>query len=141
MAIEPAFVMTALIGEDSEIAEILEAPLVKSLVLQIPANVMAKHGFKHPMGDDWRGIHDIDPGKLPREKIVWLLKETNVDALRKIFPCGTPKEIARIYKGYADAGMRVPKMIDYGGMAGTKFAVRSAKNVREAEDELLRLVG
>jgi phthiodiolone/phenolphthiodiolone dimycocerosates ketoreductase len=31
--------------------------------------------------------------------------------------------------------------MDYGGMAGLKFAARSAQKVREAEDELLRLVG
>ena len=36
--------------------------------------------------------------------------------------------------------MRVPKMLDYGGMAGLKYAAASADKVREAEDELLRLV-
>jgi phthiodiolone/phenolphthiodiolone dimycocerosates ketoreductase len=70
-----------------------------------------------------------------------MLKKTDVEAIRKIIPCGTPQQVARKLKGFADAGMRVPKIMDYGGMAGLKFAARSAQKVREAEDELLRLVG
>ena len=34
----------------------------------------------------------------------------------------------------------MPKILDYGGMAGLKFAARSPQKVREAEDELMRLV-
>jgi len=37
--------------------------------------------------------------------------------------------------------LRVCKILDYGGMAGLKYAARSAQKVRDAEDELLRLVG
>jgi phthiodiolone/phenolphthiodiolone dimycocerosates ketoreductase len=35
----------------------------------------------------------------------------------------------------------VPKILDYGGMAGLRFGARSAQKVRDAEDELLRLTG
>ena len=35
----------------------------------------------------------------------------------------------------------VCKILDYGGMAGLKYAARSAQKVREAEDEIARLVG
>ena len=44
-------------------------------------------------------------------------------------------------KDYCDAGLRVPKLLDYGGMAGLKYGAASAAKVREAENELLRLVG
>jgi phthiodiolone/phenolphthiodiolone dimycocerosates ketoreductase len=44
-------------------------------------------------------------------------------------------------KGYVEAGLRVPKLLDYSGMAGLRFAARSAEKVRKAEDELMRLVG
>jgi phthiodiolone/phenolphthiodiolone dimycocerosates ketoreductase len=70
-----------------------------------------------------------------------MLKKTNVEAIRKIIPCGTPQEVARRLKGFVDAGMRVVKVMDYGGMAGLKFAARSAQKVRETEDELMRLAG
>jgi hypothetical protein len=35
----------------------------------------------------------------------------------------------------------VPKILDYSGMAGLKFAARSPAKVQEAEDEFMRLVG
>ena len=40
-----------------------------------------------------------------------------------------------------DAGLRVPKILDYGAMAGLDYAATSAENVRAAEDELIALCG
>jgi phthiodiolone/phenolphthiodiolone dimycocerosates ketoreductase len=140
MAIVPAFIITCLIGDDDELAEILEAPLVKAFVLQIPARVMKDHGFDHPLGDDWRGIQDINPGLLSREKILAMLEKVDPESILAIVPHGSPKKIARIVKDYTDAGLRVPKILDYSGMAGLKFSARSVQKVREAEDELMRLV-
>jgi phthiodiolone/phenolphthiodiolone dimycocerosates ketoreductase len=37
--------------------------------------------------------------------------------------------------------MRVFKVMDYGGMAGAKYAAKSAEKVRQVEDEVLRLCG
>jgi phthiodiolone/phenolphthiodiolone dimycocerosates ketoreductase len=140
MSIVPAYIWTCFIGDDAELAEIFEAPLIKAYVLQIPASVMRARGFEHPLGDGWRGFQDINPAVLPRERIVAMLKEVRTEALLSIVPHGTPRQIANILTGYIDAGLRVPKILDYGGMAGMKFAARSAQKVREAEDELMRLV-
>jgi len=141
MAIVPSNIQTCLIGNDeAELAEILNAPLIKAWVLQPSAEDMRKFGFEHPLGTNWRGYQDINPEVLPRERILDMLKKTNVEAIRKIIPCGTPKEVARRLKGFVDAGLRVVKILDYGGMAGLKFAARSAEKVRATEDELMRLV-
>jgi phthiodiolone/phenolphthiodiolone dimycocerosates ketoreductase len=142
LAIVPASIQTCLIAyDDAELAEILNAPLIKAWVMQPSAQALREFGFEHPLGESWRGYQDINPAVLPRERILDMLKKTNVEAIRKIIPCGTPQEVARRLKGFVDAGMRVVKVMDYGGMAGLKFAARSAQKVREAEDELMRLVG
>jgi phthiodiolone/phenolphthiodiolone dimycocerosates ketoreductase len=141
MAIVPAFIITCLIGDDAELAEILDAPLVKAYVLMIPAAVMRQNGYEHPLGDDWRGYQDIDPGVLTRGKILAMLEKVDVQSILDIVPHGTPKQVARIVKGFCDAGLRVPKILDYSGMAGLEYAASSAQKVREAEDELMRLVG
>ena len=141
MAITPATVNFCLIGDDAELAEILQAPLVKSLVMQIPAEVLRERGFKHPLGDDWRGMQDIDPGKLPRERIVDMLARVEPEAILSVVEHGSPEQIARKYKAYAEAGMRVAKLLDYSGMAGAKWAASSAAKVRAAEDALMRLTG
>ena len=141
MAIVPGLISACLIGDYQELAEILQAPLVKAFVLQLPAELLRAHGFDHPLGNSWRGIHDLDPGLLTRERIISLLTNIDVQSILAVVPHGTPKEIARVFKGYADAGMRVPKILDYSGMAGSKFVARSAEKVRAAEDELMQLVG
>ena len=133
--------MTCLIGDDDELADILQAPLVKAILLQISALELRKFGHSHPMGEQWRGYQDIDPGVLTRERILDFLDQVDPQAILDLVPHGTPKQVAGIVKTYCDAGLRVPKILDYGGMAGLKYGALSAAKVREAEDELLRLVG
>ena len=140
-AIVPAYIQTCLIGDDAELARILEAPLVQALIMQIPADVLRERGFAHPLGEDWRGYQDINPAVLTRERILAMLKKFEPEALLAVTPHGSPQQVARIVKDYVDAGLRVPKILDYGGMAGLQYAAASAQKVREAEDELLRLVG
>lgn len=141
MAIVPAFIQTCLIGDDAELAKILDAPLVKALIMQISAEILAARGFKHPLGENWRGYQDIDPRVLNRERIVAMLDKVEPEMLLAVTPHGTPQQVARIVKDFCDAGLQVPKILDYSGMAGLKFAAASAQKVRAAEDELLRLVG
>jgi phthiodiolone/phenolphthiodiolone dimycocerosates ketoreductase len=141
LAITPACFVMCLIGDDAELAQILQAPLIKSYLLQVRGDFLRRCGFAHPLGEGWKGIHDIDPSVLTRERILALLEKVEPEMILAVLPYGTPKRIAEILKAYVDAGVRVPKMLDYGGMAGLGFAARSAQKVREAEDELLRLVG
>jgi phthiodiolone/phenolphthiodiolone dimycocerosates ketoreductase len=127
--------------DDAELAEILDAPLVKAFLLQVSAQELDKRGFEHPLGADWGGYQDINPAVLPRERILRLLEKARPEMLVSMIPTGTPAQIARRLKAFVDAGLRVPKIMDYSGMAGLKFAARSGAKVRETEDELLRLAG
>ncbi len=135
----PAITFISLIGDEGEVEEMLRQPMVKSIILMLTAADLRQFGYDHPMGPDWRGIQDFDPVRLSREKIIAFCDALDVQAIRDIFPVGTPKDVARKFKGMADAGMRVFKVMDYGGMAGAKFAAKSAAKVREVEDEVLRL--
>ncbi|RAV07054.1 LLM class flavin-dependent oxidoreductase [Mycolicibacterium sp. GF69] len=141
-AITPCFIQVCLVGsDDAALADILDAPLVKSFLLQVSAEVLHKAGFAHPMGDNWRGYQDIDPAVLTRERIVEFLDRVEPEMILAMVPHGTPKQLARVIKDYVDAGLRVPKVMDYGAMAGLRYAAQSAENVREVEDELMNLCG
>jgi phthiodiolone/phenolphthiodiolone dimycocerosates ketoreductase len=141
-AITPCFIQICLMGrDDAALAEILEAPLVKSFLLQVSAEMLRGLGFDHPMGQDWRGFQDIDPHVLTRERIIDFLDGVRPEMLLAAVPHGTPKQVAHIVKDYVDAGLRVPKIMDYGAMAGLQYSAVSAQHVREAEDELMRLCG
>jgi phthiodiolone/phenolphthiodiolone dimycocerosates ketoreductase len=139
-AIVPAFIITCLLGDEAELAEMLEAPLVKSILLLITAQELRRFGHEHPMGPEWRGYQDINPGILTRERIIEFCANVDKQAILDLVPCGTPKQVAQKVKGFCDAGLRVFKVIDYGGMAGLKFGATSAAKVRETEDEVLNLV-
>jgi len=142
MAITPCFIQVCLIGKNEDaLAEILQAPLVKAFLLQVSAETLHGFGFEHPMGDGWRGFQDIDPAVLTRERIIAYLHNVQPEMILAVVPHGTPREVAKIIKAYVDAGLRVPKILDYGAMAGLKYAESSAANVRAAEDELLQLCG
>jgi phthiodiolone/phenolphthiodiolone dimycocerosates ketoreductase len=140
MAIVPASPQICLIGDEGEIEEMLRAPMVKAIILMITAQDLAPFGYEHPMGPDWRGIQDFDPFKLSREKMLRFCDDMDPQSIRDVLPVGTPKQVAQKLKGYCDAGMRVFKLFDYGSMAGLKFGAASAQKVRDAEDELLRMV-
>ena len=83
------------------------------------------------------------PGKgLPFDRFM-ALAGPHTRLLLDTGPCtfggSDPAEVAAKFKGLADAGMRVFKVMDYGGMAGLKYGARSAEKVRAVEDEVLRL--
>ncbi len=140
MAITPAITQIALIGDDAELEEMLEAPLVKSIILMVTAKDLKQFGYDHPMGPKWRGILDFNPTVLHRQRIIDFCNEVDTQAIRDIFPCGTPQQVAQKLKGFVDAGMRVYKILSYGGMAGLKFGASSDERVRATEDALQALV-
>ena len=70
----PRIIQICLIGDDDEMAEMLEAPLVKSIMLMLTAEDLREFGYEHPMGPTWRGYQDIDPGMLTRERIIAVLR-------------------------------------------------------------------
>ena len=140
MALMTPFISVALIAyDDAELARILDAPIVKSLVMQIPAKAMRRAGYAHPLGDEWRGIQDITSEALPRERILSMIEKFNPEALLAVVTHGTPQKVARAFKAYIEAGARVPKIMDYSGMAGLEYAAVSAKKLLETEDEFVRL--
>lgn len=136
----PALTQICLIGDDGEIAEMLEAPLVKSIILMLTAKDVEQFGYQHPMGPAWRGIMDFDPHVLTREKMIAFCASLDTQMIRDIFPVGTPRQVAAKLKAFADAGMRVYKLMEYGGMGGARFSANSAAKVRETEDAIQQLV-
>lgn len=142
MAITPCFIQVCILGaDDAALAEILQAPLVKAFLLQVSAQTLRAFGFEHPMGENWRGFQDINPATLTRERIIDFLGRVDPEAVLSVVPHGTPKQVARIVKTYVDAGLRVPKILDYGALAGVRYSAASTANVHATEEELMRLCG
>jgi phthiodiolone/phenolphthiodiolone dimycocerosates ketoreductase len=139
-AITPGLSQICLIGEEDEIEEMLKAPLVKVMVLTVTAENTRVFGHEHPMGPDWRGLMDFNPVNLPRERLLKYFDEVDTQIIRDIIPVGNVKQVARRIKGLIDAGTRLYMVLDYGALAGLRFAMKSAEKIRQVEDEVLRLV-
>ena len=140
-AITPGLSQICLIGQEDEVAEMLSAPLVKSLVLAVTAENLRTFGHEHPMGPAWRGAMDFNPVTLSRERILRFCDAVDTQCIRDLIPVGTVKDVALKIKGLVDAGARLFMILDYGALAGLKFAATSAEKVRQVEDEILRLCG
>ncbi|UXA19580.1 LLM class flavin-dependent oxidoreductase [Mycobacterium sp. SMC-4] len=140
-AITPAKMVVCLVGEPDELDEILRRPLVKSLVLQLTADALAAAGHRHPMGERWRGIQDIDPRVLSRDRLLRLFEQVDPAAILSVVPHGTPQQVAEQITAFGDAGARIVSVLDYSAMAGQAFAADSARKVREVEDALLQHTG
>ena len=136
----PALTQICLIGDEGEIDEMLEQPMVKSIIAMLNAKDVELFGYKHPMGSDWHGIMDFDPHVLTRERMIQFCEELDTRMIREIFPVGTPKEVARKIAGFAEVGMQVYKLMEYGAMGGMRFGATSAAKVRETEDEIAKLM-
>ncbi|MBX7434696.1 LLM class flavin-dependent oxidoreductase [Mycobacterium sp. Y57] len=140
-AITPAKMVVCLIGEPDELSAILQRPLLKSLVLQLTADALRSAGHRHPMGEHWRGIQDIDPRVLTRDRLLRLFEEVDPAAILSVVPHGTPRQVAEQIAAFGEAGARIVSVLDYSGMAGQAYAAASARKVREVEDALLQLAG
>jgi phthiodiolone/phenolphthiodiolone dimycocerosates ketoreductase len=140
-AIVPGKMVMCLLGEPDELLDMLRRPMVKSLGLQLTAESYRRRGYVHPMGAQWRGMQDLEPDFPSRDRLARYFDEVDVDAILAGVPHGTPKEVAREIVALHEAGARVVSILDYSGMAGQDFAARSARKVRETEDEVFRLVG
>jgi phthiodiolone/phenolphthiodiolone dimycocerosates ketoreductase len=139
--IVPAYMIACLLGEPDEVREIVRQPMVKAFALQLTGESFRRNGFSHPLGDGWRGILDLEPDKFSREDLLSFIDEVDEQAILSLVPHGTPAQVVRSVREYADAGVRVATIIDYGGMAGLRFAEGSAARLRQLEDLILQHLG
>ena len=55
----------------------MELVVLSWLVLQLTADALRAAGYDHPMGQRWRGIQDIDPRALTRDRLLRLVDEVD----------------------------------------------------------------
>jgi phthiodiolone/phenolphthiodiolone dimycocerosates ketoreductase len=104
---ESALFISVIIADSrSHVAELMDHdPLGKLLALMCSAEIWAKHGMKHPAGDQCRGLvdlifHDLDPDLL-RE----LAPTIPFELVEEFVFIGNAIEITERVSGYADNGL------------------------------------
>src|SRR5262245_10651568 len=107
LAIVPASYVFVVTGHSrDEVDEALGSQLIRAFALNLPATEWARHGGRHPFGDDFTGGQDIIPQVLDEETVVAATKDIPDSLLRECFLTGTPDEVVDQAARLRDSGLR-----------------------------------
>jgi phthiodiolone/phenolphthiodiolone dimycocerosates ketoreductase len=98
------FVMTG--RSRNEVDEALGSHPMKAFALNAPAELWARHGASHPLGDDFTGAQDIIPQTLDEESILSMTTDVPPSLLREILLTGTPGDVIEQIADWRDQGLQ-----------------------------------
>jgi phthiodiolone/phenolphthiodiolone dimycocerosates ketoreductase len=106
-AIVPASYVFVVTGRSrDQVDEALGSPLIRAFALNIPADAWARHGGRHPLGDDFGGMQDILPQTLDEATVVAATKDLPTSLLKECLITGTPDEVVDQVAKWRDYGLR-----------------------------------
>jgi phthiodiolone/phenolphthiodiolone dimycocerosates ketoreductase len=106
-SVTPAVWLFVVTGRsDDEIEEILSSDAAKAFALNIPAEMWASHGARHPLGDDFSGGQDLVPQTLDEHTVLCYIKDVPVSLLKKATLTGTPEDVIDQAAEWRDQGLR-----------------------------------
>ena len=99
-------------GSRDEVDEALGSDVMKSFALNWPAQVWARHGASHPMGDDFTGLQDLIPQTLDEQTVLSYTSAVPPSLLKEVLLTGTPAEVIDQAAEFRDHGLRYAVMAD-----------------------------
>ncbi|WP_084515035.1 LLM class flavin-dependent oxidoreductase [Nocardia acidivorans] len=106
-AIVPAAMLQFLTARtESGISRLLRTPSMRYVGLFASAEVWARSGAKHPLGEDFRGLIDLMPHRLSKTEVREAIAEVPEEVLRNWLIVGTPNQVLSRIRALADAGLR-----------------------------------
>jgi phthiodiolone/phenolphthiodiolone dimycocerosates ketoreductase len=100
------FVVTG--GSRDQVDEALGSTVMKASVLIAPGEVFARHGVRHPLGDNFSGGQDIIPQTFDEQSVLDYTADVPISIAKECFLTGTPDEIIEQAAEWRDCGMRYP---------------------------------
>ncbi len=107
LSITPAswrFVVTGRSRDEGD--EALGSPSLKASALNMPAEVWARHGARHPLGDDFTGGQDLTPQTLDEQTVLSYTSDVPLSLLQEGSFTGTPAEVIEQAAEWRDRGLR-----------------------------------
>jgi phthiodiolone/phenolphthiodiolone dimycocerosates ketoreductase len=107
MSITPAawlFVMTGRTRGDVE--EALDSDIAKSFALNVSAEMWARHGVAHPLGEDFSCAQDLIPQTMDKQTVLSYAAQVPVSLLKDAFLTGTPDDVIDQAAHWRDHGVR-----------------------------------
>ncbi|OBA82032.1 photosystem I reaction center subunit VIII [Mycobacterium sp. 1164966.3] len=113
------FVMTG--RSRDQVDEALASQPMKAFALSAHARLWARHGARHPLGDDFTGAQDIIPQTLDEQTVLSLTADVPSSLLKECLLTGTPDDVIEQVAEWRDHGLRYPII---GNLSGIQPSLR-----------------
>jgi phthiodiolone/phenolphthiodiolone dimycocerosates ketoreductase len=100
------FVVTG--ASRGEVDDALGSTAMKAFALNAPAEVWARHGARHPLGDDFSGGQDLIPQIFDEQTVLSYTADVPISIAKEFFLTGTPDEVIEQAAEWRDCGMDYP---------------------------------
>jgi phthiodiolone/phenolphthiodiolone dimycocerosates ketoreductase len=100
------FVVTG--ASRGEVDDVLGSTVQKAFVLNAPADIWARHGARHPLGDDFTGVQDIIPQVFDEQSVLSYTADVPISIAQEFFLTGTPDEVIEQAAEWRDHGLEYP---------------------------------
>jgi phthiodiolone/phenolphthiodiolone dimycocerosates ketoreductase len=141
-AITPGLALPMLVAPtEKEARSLLDTRPVRFGALLIPASVWSAEGFKHPLGERFRGLVDFVPQHYDRSALDLAIAAVPPQLLERRVAWGTPERLVAYLRQLQEAGLRhavlgavsgvlSPRLLVYGLLATARMAVRLRRGTR-----------
>jgi len=100
------FVVTG--ASRGEVDDALGSTAQKAFALNAPAEVWARHGARHPLGDDFSGGQDLIPQVFDEQTVLSYTADVPISIAKEGFLTGTPDEVIEQAAEWRDHGLGYP---------------------------------
>jgi phthiodiolone/phenolphthiodiolone dimycocerosates ketoreductase len=99
-----------------EVDEALSSDVMKAIALNLPADIWANHGVRHPLGADFNGGQDLVPQVLDEETVLSYTRDVPLSMLKECLLTGTPDDVIDQFADWRDQGVRYPVVCNISGL-------------------------
>jgi phthiodiolone/phenolphthiodiolone dimycocerosates ketoreductase len=119
--------------------EALSSNIMKVFALNVAADVWARHGASHPLGDDFTGAQDIIPQTLDEETAISSTAHVPLSLMKECLLSGPPDDVIDQAAEWRDHGLQYPVVCNVSalqpslrrGLAATAPFMRVLRKLRQ----------
>jgi phthiodiolone/phenolphthiodiolone dimycocerosates ketoreductase len=113
MSITPAALLFVITGRTrDDVEEALNSDIAKSFAVNLPAEIWARHGLQHPLGEDFSGAQDVIPQTMDEQTVLSYTAQVPVSLLKDAFVTGTPDDVIEQAAHRRDHGLRYAVVVN-----------------------------
>ena len=107
MSITPAILLYVITGHTrDDVEEALNSDIAKSFALNVSAEIWARHGVQHPLGEGFSGAQDLIPQTLDEQTVLSYTAQVPMSLSKEALLTGTPRDVIDQAAQWRDHGVR-----------------------------------